>query len=194
MALRAVDTPRRRSTRRAAAHPARAGRIAAATAGCALFAALIGPQLFSPGIALLAGGSAVLLDRTGPSWQADVGLLRFRGLTLQTSLINGTALAGGTAVAHVRLLGPGAAAFELPLRAGDDTGEWAARRPDVAAAAGLRAPPPWQAWVAGSFFGQRYRARLPLPRTGGFERLEIDLAPGLPAGTGVALYQVELEP
>jgi hypothetical protein len=97
-------------------------------------------------------------------------------------------------VARVRLLGTGAPPVELELRAGDDTGEWAARRPDVAAAARTRAPRPWMAWVAGTFFGQRYRARLPLPRAGSFVRLEIDLAAGLPPDTGLAIYQVELEP
>jgi hypothetical protein len=173
---------------------ARAGRIAAAVAGGALFAALVGPQLASPGVALLGGGNAVLLDRANPSWHTDIGPLRLRGLALQTSLIHGTDLAGGTPVARVRLLGTGTAPIELQLRAGDDTGEWAARRADVAATTRLQPPRHWQAWVAGDFFGQRYRARLPLPRAGSFARLEIDLASGLPPDTGVALYQVELEP
>jgi hypothetical protein len=172
---------------------ARAGPIAAAAAGVALFAALVGPQLASPSVALLGGGNAVLLDRANPSWHADVGPQRLQGLALQTSLIHGTGLAGGTPVARVRLLGTGTAPLELLLRAGDDTGEWAARRNDVAATARLHPPPPWLAWVAGDFFGQRYRARLPLPRSGSFARLEIDLASGLPPDTSVALYQVELE-
>jgi hypothetical protein len=174
---------------------ARAGPIAAAAAGVALFAAMVGPQLASPGVALLGGGSAVLLDRANPSWHTDVGPQRLQGLALQTSLIHGTGLAGGTPVARVRLLGTGTAPLELLLRAGDDTGEWAARRTDVAATARLHPPPPWQAWVAGDFFGQRYRTRLPLPRSdsGSFARLEIVLAPGLPPDTAVALYQVELE-
>jgi hypothetical protein len=173
----------------------RTGRIAAAAAGVALFAALVGPRLAAPGVALLAGGGeAVLLDRANPSWHADLGPQRLGGLALQTSLIHGTGLAAGTPVARVRLLGTGTAPVELRLRAGDDTGEWAARRADVAAASRLPAPHPWQTWVAGDFFGQRYRARLPLPRPGSFARLEIDLAPGLPPDAGLALYQVELEP
>jgi len=82
----------------------------------------------------------------------------------------------------------------LVVRAGEETGEWAARRPDVAASARLRSPRPWLVWVAGDAFGQRYRARLPLPRSGSFARLRIDLAPGLPPDTGLAVYQVELAP
>lgn len=188
--------------RAAAASPAVAGspaaargaRIAAMVAGAVLLTALVGPQLVSPGMALLAGGNAVLLDRAHPSWYLDLGPRRSRGLVLQTSLIHAADLGGGTPVARVRLLGTGAPPVELQLRAGDDTGEWAARRPDVAAAARARAPRPWLAWVAGTFFGQRYRARLPLPRAGSFARLEIDLVAGLPPDTGLAIYQVELEP
>ncbi|HYL04668.1 MAG TPA: hypothetical protein VE075_01425 [Thermoanaerobaculia bacterium] len=176
-----------------AAAAARAARIAATVACVGLFVALVGPQLVVPCVALLSGGNAVLLDRANPSWHTDVGPLRLRGLALQTSLINGAGLAAGTPVASVRLLGTGTAPIELQLRAGDGTGEWAARRTDVAATARLCSPHPWQAWVAGDFFGQRYRARLPLPRAGSFARLEIDLAPGMPPETGVALYQVELE-
>ncbi|HEV3073938.1 MAG TPA: hypothetical protein VHB47_05910 [Thermoanaerobaculia bacterium] len=173
---------------------ARGTRIAAMAAGAVLLMALVGPQVVSPGTALLAAGDAVLLDRANPSWYLDLGPQRSRGLVLQTSLIHAAGLGGGTPVARVRLLGTGAPPVELQLRAGDDTGEWAARRPDVAAAARARAPRPWLAWVAGTFFGQRYRARLPLPRAGSFARLEIDLAAGLPPDTGLAIYQVELEP
>jgi hypothetical protein len=173
---------------------ARRTRIAAMAAGAVLLMALVGPQVVSPGMALLAAGDAVLLDRAHPSWYLDLGPRRSRALMLQTSLIHAADLAGGTPVARVRLLGTGAPPVELLLRAGDDTGEWAARRPDVAAAAQARAPRPWLVWVAGTFFGQRYRARLPLPRAGSFARLEIDLAAGLPPDTGLAIYQVELEP
>lgn len=173
---------------------ARGSRIAAMAAGAVLVTALIGPQVVSPGMALLAAGDAVLLDRARPSWYLDLGPRRSRGLVLQTSLIHAADLGGGTPVARVRMLGTGAPPVELQLRAGDDTGEWAARRPDVAAAARARAPRPWLSWVAGTFFGQRYRVRLPLPRAGSFARLEIDLAAGLPPDTGLAIYQVELEP
>jgi len=174
--------------------PARAARIAAAVAGAALFAALVSPQLASPGLGLLAGGDAVLLDRAHPSWHIDLGPGRWRGLVMQTHLIHAAELSGGTPVARVRLLGTGSAPLELQLRAGEETGEWAARRPDVAATARLRAPRPWLAWVAGDFFGQRYRARLPLPHAGSFVRIEMDLAAALPPDTGLAIDQVELEP
>ena len=190
-------TPRLRQPARAAPAGLRtagpAGVRATTAAGIALFVALVGPGLASPSTALLDGGDAVLLDGGRPLWRADLGLGRIRGLILQTSLVNAAGLAAGTPVAQIRLLGTGFAPVELQLRAGEDTGEWAARRPDIAATAGLLAPHPWLAWVAGDFFGQRYRARLRLPRAGSFARVEIDLAAGLPPTTGLALYQVELE-
>jgi hypothetical protein len=174
--------------------PGRAARIAAAVAGMVLFAALVGPRLASPGLPLLAGGDAVLLDRAHPTWHVDLGPGRSSGLVMQTHLIHAADLGGGTPVARVRLLSTGSAPLELQLRAGEETGEWAARRPDIAATARVRAPRPWLAWVAGDFFGQRYRARLPLPRPGSFVRLEVDLAAALPPATGLAIDQVELEP
>jgi hypothetical protein len=175
----------------AAARSAQAGAWAA---GAVLFTALAGPLLVSPGGSLITAGDTVLLDRSHPSWQADLGPRRSRTLVLESSMVNAADLAGGTPVARVRLLGTGTAPVEILLRAGVDTGEWAARRPDVAATAHLRAPRPWVAWVAGDFFGQRYRARLPLPGSGSFARLQIELAAGLPPATGLALHQVEVEP
>jgi hypothetical protein len=176
---------------RPAASPA---RIAASAAGAALFTALILPQLAWPDTALLTAGDTVRIDRANPSWHTDIGSRRSRGLILQTSLFNAASLSPGTPVARVRLFGSGSTAVELLVRAGQDTGEWAARRPGLAATERLRAPRPWLAWVAGDFFGQRYRVRLPLPRPGSFARLQIDLAGGLPPDTGIALHQVELEP
>ncbi len=192
--LRMAGLAGRRTAGLAGARPAAAaGRRAATAAGIALFAALVGPRLASPSTALLDGGDAVLLDGGRPLWRADLGLGRIRGLELQTSLVNAAGLAAGTPVARIRLLGTGFAPVELQLRAGEDTGEWAARRPDLAATSGLIAPRPWLAWVAGDFFGQRYRTRLRLPRAGSYARVEIDLAAGLPPTTGLALYQVDLE-
>jgi hypothetical protein len=191
----AADSARRRRIPPdPAATAARAARAAAAAAGIALFATLAEPQLASPGLALLTAGDTVLLDRANPSWHTDLPPRRARFLAMQTSLIHGAGLADGAPVARLRLLGTGDGGTELLLRAGRDTGEWAARRPDVASAGRSRAPRPWLAWVAGDFFGQRYRARLRLPRAGSFARLQIDLAPGLPADTGLALHQVEIEP
>ncbi len=169
-------------------------RAAAWAAGVILFAALVTPRLARPATALLGAGSTLLLDRGHPSWYAEIAAQPSRAIVLETSMVHAAALASGTPVARVRLLGTGVPTVEVLLRAGRDTGDWAARRADVAAVAPGRSPAAWLRWVAGDFFGQRYRAVLRLPRRGSFARLEIDLASGLPADAGLAVHQVELEP
>jgi hypothetical protein len=77
------------------------------------------------------------------------------------------------------------------LRAGDDTGEWAARRPDVARA-GTRTPAAWVSWVAGDFFAQRYRCGWTLEKPLRSSRLRIERVPGAPADLSLALYQLEI--
>jgi hypothetical protein len=173
---------------------AEGARLGAWAAGAVVLAALVTPQLARPATAILGAGSTLVLDRGNPSWHAEIASRAPRGVVLETSMVNAAALADSTPVARIRLLGTGVPPVEVLLRAGRDTGEWAARRADVAAAAPGHAPSAWLAWVAGDFFGQRYRARLPLPSHGSFARLEIELAGGLPKGAGLAVYQVELEP
>lgn len=80
------------------------------------------------------------------------------------------------------------------LRAGVGTGEWAARRPDVERTAVLRSPPAWISWVAGDFFGQRYRALWTLLEPGRFTHLRVELAPGLSPNVGLTVHQVEARP
>jgi hypothetical protein len=167
--------------------------VAAGVAGAALFVAVVGPQLARPDAALLTAGSAVVLDRAHPRWVADiVGARPVRAVILQSNLVNAAGLANGTRVAEVRLLTTGSSAG-LPVVAGRETGEWAARRADVVAGARLISPSGWMAWVAGTYFGQSYRARLPLARPGSFVQVQVDLAPGLPPAVGLTLRQVELE-
>lgn len=124
---------------------------------------------------------------------------------LFSNLSGAAELAAGTEVASVGLLGPeGERLTRWVLRAGEGTGEWAARRPDVAALPALAAPPAWTSWVeapggagdaAGEpFFGQLYRARWtaepPVPAA----RLVIERSPTLPPGVGLAVQRVEAAP
>jgi hypothetical protein len=107
-------------------------------------------------------------------------------------LANSSALAPGTVVAVVVVEGPEAVA-RWPLRAGIDTGEWAARRDDLPAAAGTARP--WSTWVAapGNHFGQRYRASwepsAPLP---GATALRVERAAGLPAEVSLSFTRLEV--
>jgi hypothetical protein len=94
-------------------------------------------------------------------------------------------------VAVVRLKDLAGRSSDWVLRAGEGTGEWAARRPDVART-GAPAPSPWISWVAGSFLGQRYRSAWTLPRPERALSIRVERAPGVPADLEIAVYQVEI--
>jgi hypothetical protein len=111
---------------------------------------------------------------------------------VESSLSGGAGLANGTPVATVRLRDEGGKGVLWILRAGEGTGEWAARRPDVERSSLLKSPPAWMSWVAGDFFGQRYRAVWTLTTAERFTHLRIELARGLPPEVGLTLHQVEV--
>lgn len=146
------------------------------------------------GTTLLAPESGVLLDPAHPAWVAGYRTAqRVSGVMVESSLSGGADLANGTAVATVRTHDGAGRRVLWVLRAGEGTGEWAARRPDVERTARLRSPRAWISWVAGDFFGQRYRARWTLPE--GYTRLRelrVEIAPGLPPDVGLTLHQVEI--
>jgi hypothetical protein len=95
-------------------------------------------------------------------------------------------------VAVFHLSDPAGRSVSWTFRAGEETGEWAARRPDVEQTARLRSPKAWISWVAGDFFAQRYRARWTLERPGRFTRLRAERPPGLPPEVSLAIHQVEV--
>jgi hypothetical protein len=116
-------------------------------------------------------------------------------LVLDSSLSHAESLTTGTPVVEIRLT-TDRGVVTLPLRAGLDSAEWAARRPDVAAITGFTAPEPYLHWVDSGrgFFGQRYRARLALDRETTIEGIEIRLAPGIPPDLAATLFHLELTP
>jgi hypothetical protein len=161
----------------------------AGLAGAVLLLA-VGTALPPAGTPLLPPEMPVVLDAGKPVWETVLDPEKVESVVVESSLGNGAALAPGTPVAIVHLQNPdGGSAWTL--RAGDDTGEWAARRPDVART-GSRTPSPWVSWVAGDFFAQRYRSRWTLPQPERFARLRIERAPGLPPEVVFALHQLEV--
>ena len=163
--------------------------VSAGLAG-AMLLLVLGAGLPPAGTPLLAPEMPVVLDAGEPVWETVLDPERVGSVIVESSLGNGAALAPGTPVAILHLQNPeGGSAWTL--RAGDDTGEWAALRPDVAQT-GSRAPSPWVSWVAGDFFAQRYRSRWALPRPERFARLRIERAPGLPPEVVFALHQLEV--
>ncbi|MFL6197270.1 MAG: hypothetical protein ACJ75H_23990 [Thermoanaerobaculia bacterium] len=169
--------------------PVRSLRLAGLTAACITLALLLG--LPGAGIALLPPEVPVVLDAAHPSWEAPLPRRDVRSVVIESSLANGASLPAGTPVARVLLSAPGGRSAEWLLRAGTGTGEWAARRPDVARM-GVPAPSPWISRVAGGFLAQRYRAAWTLARPERASVLRVERAPGVPADLAVAVYQVEV--
>jgi hypothetical protein len=167
----------------------RIGRPEALTAAV-LFAVLLA-ALPSPGAPLLRPEMPMVIEAGRSVWETDLPQDQVDSVVVESSLGNGAGLAPGTPVAVLSLRDAAGRTVDRILRAGEDTGEWAARRPDVAAA-GARAPRPWICWVAGDFFAQRYRSHWNLPQPGRFASLRIELAPGLPPGLVLAIHHLEV--
>jgi hypothetical protein len=151
------------------------------------------PVLLAPGTPLIPGGT-VVLDAAHPVWETTLPPQRVRAVAVESSLSNAAPLATGTPVATVRFQGVNGGAPAWPLKAGEETGEWAALRPDVLPTARLRSPSPWISWVAGDFLGQGYRGVWKLQQPQRAARLRIERAAGLPADVVIALHGVEVRP
>ncbi|HEV2851491.1 MAG TPA: hypothetical protein VHC97_01685 [Thermoanaerobaculia bacterium] len=167
----------------------RATRLSELAGACLLLALLLGMP--PAGRELLEPETPVVLDARNPVWEAGFAGQVVRSVVVESNLSNGAGLPPGAPVAEVRLRDLAGRTVSWTLRAGEDTGEWAARRPDVAET-GTRTPPAWVSWVAGDFFAQRYRSRWTLPSSDRFTQVRIERAPGAPPDLALALYQLEV--
>lgn len=151
-------------------------------------------QLFvpTPGTSLLAPETSVNLDATYPDREKDIPLEPVSSVVLESALSNGIGLENGTPVAVVSLTDPSGHTVEWTIRAGKETGEWAAKRPDVVATARLRSPEPWITWFSDGFLAQRYRSRWDLPVPGRFSRVRIARSPDLPPEVSLTVHQLEI--
>ncbi len=168
-----------------AAAPAVAGLV-----GMALVATLP-PSPF----ALLAHDIA-LLDPNRPRESAELDGRVASEVVVDTHLVHAAELPAGTPVASVSVETLDGQRWTRQLRAGEDTAEWAARRPDVAVRPGFRAPPPFRARLdaSGEVFAEIYRLRWRLPAVSPLARLEVVRQADLPPATAVVFYRVELRP
>lgn len=116
-------------------------------------------------------------------------------LEVATYVTNSVALPCGTRVADVVLVEGRREAARFALTLGRETGEWAAARPDVAAAAACPAAPPHWSWipVEGRFLGSTYLARLEPPAPVVADRLRFELAGGLPEGVALSVFSAAVE-
>lgn len=163
-------------------------------AGAALALALLAFALRLPGAGapLLTPEVPVVLEAGRPRWVQAVSFPGPRSLVVESSLSNGAPLAQGTPVATVRMLDARGGRREWKLRAGVDSGEWAALRPDVLRGATLESPAPWVSWIAGDFLAQRYRSREEIDGVEAASRIEIEREATLPPEVTIALHQVEV--
>jgi hypothetical protein len=139
----------------------------------------------------LLDGSGLPLDAAKPLWSADLDGRRADGVVVVSNLAHGAGLASGTPAIEVEATTTAGEAFRWTLRVGFETGEWAARRPDVAA---LRpaTPSAWQSMLADGFFAQRYRSEHRFASPQPLQRIAVRRAATLPAETQVALFWLEL--
>jgi hypothetical protein len=162
--------------------------------GALAIAALL--QLPSAGIYSLAG-TPVVLTSERQEIVRDLELdSRVGSVVVDSYLENSAQLPTGTPFGEITLEAADGSRQRWLLRIGIESGEWAARREDVASQEGFEAPSPWLAWIpAGSkIFAQRYRARWDLPEPAGTKRLTITRWAELPPELGFAILHLELRP
>lgn len=170
----------------AAAYPwLRAAPLAALADGLAGTAA-------RPQSARLLGPGAVVLTAARPRIELALGGAAVSELVIESYLTNSAGLPCATPIATLTLPGEGGALAER-LEIGRDSAEWAAGRPDVAAA--LACPPPeaFRSWfpTAGRFLGRTFRASFLVRPARAPERLIIERDPVLPPAVELALFSIE---
>lgn len=117
-------------------------------------------------------------------------------VVVDSYLENSAQLATGTPFGELKLETEDGSTQRWILRVGIESGEWAARREDVASREGFVAPPVWFTWIpaGGEIFAQRYRAHWDLPAPTRATRLSFTHLPELPPEVGIAILNLELQP
>lgn len=115
-------------------------------------------------------------------------------VVIDTYMDNSSMLDPGTPVGRLTLIDADGERQSWLLRLGHDTGEWAARRADVANLPRFEAPPHWVTWVAPNrdVFAQRYRAQWLLSEPAEIVRVEIARIDDLPSKASLAVFHLEL--
>ena len=168
--------------------------VLAAAAGFALVSATAA-RIPPAGETVLAS-EAITLTQDRPRWQVKIPETPARKLTVVSNLAFAADLPAGRPVAVLRLHHPDGSTTLSHLRAGTDTAEWAARRPDVASRPELVTPQPWRVSAApdGPFFSQRYRSVHPLDTEEPVVSVDIFRRRNLPEEVSLTLFQLELLP
>lgn len=163
----------------------------------------------SVGALALAAGTAVLIAMPGPArnaapangaalsgdlreWNAPLRDGSISRVRIVSSLADAAALSAGTAVATLSLERDGRPLAAWTLRAGKDTAEWAADRPDLRGVA--TAGPIWWSSLppAGNFFAHAYASTWRLLRPVEANGIRIVRDPSLPHEVTLSLLRVEV--
>jgi hypothetical protein len=131
--------------------------------------------------------NVVLLDSFDPSSVTEIVVDSYVGASV--------GLPVGTKVAEFRLGRADAECDRWSLEIGAHTGEWAARRFDVAQNPQVVTPSAWLSWIApGRFFAQRYRAHRILENPCTVTNLSIARNSDLPKRVVLSIFNLELRP
>jgi hypothetical protein len=165
-------------------------------------------------------GGRQILDVASPELEMDLDGHEIRRVILDTHLTHAGELLPGVPVAVLRLEDRSGTSLAWPLRMGEETGEWAAARPDLARRATLAAPEPWLSQVVETseeetpedatdrrFFARRYRTVLDVDEARPAEagpalpgrvrepvRLVLVRSPALPPDVTLAVFHLETRP
>jgi hypothetical protein len=135
---------------------------------------------------------AIALRGDVPEWSTALRESSVSRVRVVSSLADSAVLPAGTAVATLALERDGRPLAAWTLRAGKDTAEWAADRPDLrhVAAAG----PIWWSWLPppGTFFAHAYASTWKLSRPVPATVVRVVRDPALPPAVTVSLLRVEV--
>ncbi len=160
-------------------------------------ATLLGALVAPPGRAALRAVELqpVVLTAAAPRFVVELDGGAAGAVVIDSYLTRAVELPCGTPIARVRFELADGGVREGALEIGRDSAEWAAERPDVAAALACPAPPAWTSWLpaGGGFLGHHYRARVRLEAPVAARRLVVERAAALPEATALALFHLAVE-
>jgi hypothetical protein len=149
----------------------------------------------TPGRILVRRGP-VVLEAHRPEQGVDLDRPLASEVVIESRLVHAAGLPAGSPASTLSLRDDAGETHGFVLKSGIDTGEWAARRPDVRLLSAGVVPSPFRTQLepGGEFFAQTYRTRWRLGRQVRAARLEVARSPALPPEVVVQLLRVELRP
>jgi hypothetical protein len=137
---------------------------------------------------------AVALRSDAPEWRAVLDGPPVERVRVVSTLADGAELPAGTAVATLSLEREGRPLAAWTLRAGTNTAEWAADRPDLRGVAA--AGPIWWSWLPppGTFYAHAYASTWRLSRPVAADHVRVARDPALPPSVTLSLLRVEVSP